>query len=165
MCQNGCCNTKGCSNIKSIPGPQGEQGEQGIQGVPGINGIDGLPGVGGGLQFEHFFNSVIDTTWTGVETVQPEFNRIIGGISGMYQISLNVVVNLLDNSDGEIRLFVNGAPVQSLIVLNVVSSGHRSYVMFWRGSINNGDLVELKRYSNNGVITTVNGNMLINRES
>ena len=167
MCVNGCCNTKGCSNIKSIPGPQGIQGIQGEQGEAGRDGIDGLPGAAGGLQFEYYFNSPLDLVWQNIETVQPELNHTIVGPNGNYQIHLNLTTNQSGPTmDGELRLYVGGALVQSLqLDDNNLDASYQSNVLFWRGSANNGDDVEVRHFALGGFCASINGNILINRES
>ena len=168
------CNSKRhCSAVDQVlvPGPQGIQGEQGEQ---GIQGPAGTPG-GGGMAFEHWFTTQLDTVWVNPITVQPEFNYTITA-DGEYQIHINLRTFLGGNgfrTDGQIYLYINNVIVDTLQVaypnLGVYPPGERIYqdnVIFWRGTILNGQNVEVKHNSlASSLIGSVHGNMLINKES
>lgn len=170
MCDCNCGN-KGCGDIKTIPGPKGEQGEQGPIGPPGQNGTDGADGApgSGGFQFEHWFSAPLDLSWITSLQVQPEFNHVITGGDGNYQIHLSFTVDVRNVSSGQFRLLNNGTVIldQSDVISDVGGAGGqdlREFSIFWRGFLTNGNVISLEHFINFGSIGSVKGNMLINKE-
>ena len=154
-----------------VPGPQGEAGQDGNDGA---QGPQGPPGAGGGLQFEHWFATPLDTIWGLVQTPQPEFNYTVTA-DGEYQIHINLRTTLGGSgfrTDGVLSLYINGIIVMTLFVnypnLGIYPPGEKvtaDTVMFWRGTILNGQTVELKHNAlANSFIGSEHGNMLINKE-
>jgi len=180
MCKS--CGVSGCSCNKKrhcsavdqvlVPGPQGPAGADGLDGPQGPQGV---PGVGGGLQYEHWFTAPLDAVWQVVETVQPEFNHSVGA-DGIYQIHVNLRTQCAGNgfpSFGSLFLYVNNIIVDTLDInfpnIAVLPPGERvaaDNVFFWRGTILNGQNVEVKHAAvGSSLIVSVHGNMLINKES
>ena len=171
---SGCsCKKRHCSAVDKVlvPGPQGIQGEQGDAGPQGDPGTPG----GGGMAFEHFFTAPIDAVWGNPITVQPEFNYTVTA-DGEYQIHINLRVQLGGNgfrADGSLLLYINNVVVDTLQVsypnLAIFPPGEKveqDNVFFWRGTILNGQNVEVKHSTTgSSFIASTHGNMLINKES
>jgi hypothetical protein len=154
-----------------VPGPQGVAGQDGNDGAVGPQGP---PGAGGGLQFEHYFTTQLDTPWGLVEQVQPEFNHNVSA-DGDYQIHLNLRASTGGNgftNFGEVRLYINNVQQDFVILsfpnLGILPPGERVYLentIFWRGPMLTGQLIEVRHISTgNSQTASVHGNMLVNKE-
>jgi hypothetical protein len=178
MCNS--CGVSGCSCTKKrhcssvdkvlVPGPAGADGADGAQGE---QGIQGPPGVGGGLQYEHYFTTPLDITWTEGQVVQPEFNHTVGADAN-YQISLNLRVSCNGNGfpcHGNVALYINNVQVDlvNVVTTTILSSGQQIYLentIFWRGAMLSGQTIQVKHLATtNSLIASVHGSMLVNKES
>ena len=133
-------------------GPPGPPGATGSTGPIGPQGIAGPIGPAGSVDFEFFDAQAIDHSWLdAAESVIAGMSHIIAGASGEYAVWITVNTGRVADSQGDLRLYVDGVKVDEMIdaakfQANEVSPDDiRSPLSFiWKGPMDNGDVVEFR---------------------
>lgn len=128
-----------------------------IKGTAGTNGTNGTT-------FEHYATAPVSVTWVNGSPTTV-VNHILTGATGDYEIHADVLSDFAIGAIGDIRIVVD-----SVIVLtwgNITAPGANRVdtdSLLWRGSITNGDLIEITVQKNNAqAVTTNRYSWLINK--
>ena len=144
-CDCGCT----CSNECNIPItiPVGATGPAGPAGADGADGVDGADGT---LTLEHYISTDIDYAWPGVATTLPSGSHTLTGSNGEYMMIADILTQMGSDANGEIQIFVNSVlvdtvtPITYSVSTDVVEILTIPLSINWKGTINTGQLIELK---------------------
>lgn len=139
-----------CDCNEGICLPKGPKGDPGATGATGAIGATGPAGPTGSAGPSEYYATVtgIDHTWGLVENTLPNSYTLVGP-SNTYIIQAALKTTMESGCEGTLRLYVNGALVESVNELRYTTSNASDEIQspisfIWRGNINNGDLIEFR---------------------
>lgn len=173
MCSCGDSCSKRCVTVITKQGERGLQGPVGPPGATGPRGANGATGAAGaqgpqgdpGTVFEYFLASQTDHQWDNPESTITAMTYALVGASGNYSVTFNVNTLRQNDTDGELRLYIDGVMVHNF--QNIVNSSGgdiRTPISFtWYGNINTGNSIEVRTFKNGGagVMVTTDFQILI----
>ena len=126
------------------------------------------------MVYEHYANGA-DHSYSVVETIVTALTHVITGVTGNYQIHVNMnhsVVNTSVPAGGimpSFFLYVNGILQNTKVVVTLSETDgvhSRSASLSWRGPIATGQLVEVRTITiPESVVVLFDGDILINKEA
>tara|TARA_R110000772_G_scaffold83917_1_gene177443 strand:+ start:1233 stop:1886 length:654 start_codon:yes stop_codon:yes gene_type:complete len=154
------------AGLSPNPGDKGPVGDQGIQ---GIAGVDGNPN--GGWLYEYYDVYPFDTFPNSVVQVPISGSQHYASVTALYQIHSTMYMNIIDDGDASLYLYINGSVAQILVIdnNNLVNPRQDSYMFNFQANINANDFIEVKIlvFSKSGNLGNraqlFGGSMLINR--
>ena len=177
MSECNCGNSRCCTPKRGERGLQGKDGARGADGSVGPQGDVGPQGpagqgVSGALVFNYFATGALDSAWPFVLTPLPGVNHTVA-IDGDYQVHLTllnrfIIVN--PNVAKSLGLYINGNPVvvKNDLLSTIEKDGvfTREVTFLWRGTLVNGDVIDVRVMTSIGVdVTSVHYGLLVNRET